>query len=237
VETTDAPAGDSDAVVPIHEALEERDLLPSTHLVDTGYVEAKLLVKTSREYEVDLYGPTRADYHWQSQAGRGFGAESFRIDWDKQQATCPEGKTSLSWTPAVDRGDNKVIKIKFSRIDCKLCPSRPLCTTTKHLRRTVTIRTQEAYEALQAARRRQQSEEFKEQYKKRAGVEGTISQAIRAFGMRRSRYIGLAKTHLQHLLTAAALNLVRLGEWLIETPRAATRSSHFERLMTPPQSA
>jgi transposase len=191
VETTDAPAGDSDAVVPTHEALEKKELLPSTHLVDAGDVEAKLLVKIPREYGVDLYGPTRADYHWQSQAGQGFDAGSFSIDWDKQQVTCPEGKTSLSWTPAIDRGDNEVIKIKFSRIDCKPCPSRSLCTTTKHLRRTITIRTQEAHEALQAARQRQQSEGYKEGYKKRAGVEGTISQAIRAFGMRRSRYMGM----------------------------------------------
>src|SRR5215468_10653882 len=203
VETTAAPTGDNDAVEPIHEALKKKELLPSTHLVDAGYVEAKLLVSISREYGVDLYGPTRADYHWQSQAGRGFDAESFRIDWDKQQATCPEGKTSLSWTPAVDHMDNEVIKIKFSSFDCKPCPSRIHCTTSKRLRRTVTIRSKEAYEALQAGRRRQQSEEFKEQYKKRAGVEGTISQAVRAFGMRRSRYRGMAKTHLQHILTAA----------------------------------
>jgi Transposase DDE domain len=173
-----------------------------------------LLVKIAREYGADLYGPTRADYHWQSQAGRGFDAGSFRIDWDKQEATCPEGKTSLSWTPAVDSGDNEVIKIKFSRIDCKPCLSRSLCTTAKHLRRTVTIRTQEAYEALHAARQRQQSEGFKGQYKKRAGVEGTISQAIRALGMRRSRYMCLA-----------------------ETPRAAMRKSHFERLITLSQPA
>jgi transposase len=237
VETTDAPASDSDAVGSIHEALEKRDLLPSTQLVDTGYVEAKLLVKISREYSVDLYGPTRGDYHWQSQAGRGFDAESFRIDWDKQQAICPEGKTSLSWTPAVDRGDNEVIKIKFSRIDCKLCPSRILCTTAKSLRRTVTIRAQDAYDGLRIARERQKTEEFKEQYKKRAGVEGTISQAIRAFGMRRSRYIGMGKTHLQHILTAVALNLVRIGEWLAGTPRAKTRKSQFERLMALPQTA
>src|SRR5262249_19310570 len=89
VETTAAPADDSDAVEPIHEALEKKELLPSTNLVDAGYVEAKLLVRISREYGVDLYGPTRADYHWQSQAGRGFDADSFRIDWDKQQAICP----------------------------------------------------------------------------------------------------------------------------------------------------
>jgi transposase len=237
VETTAAPTSDSDAVEPIHEALEKKDLLPGTHFVDAGYVEAKLLVSISREYGVDLYGPTRADYHWQSQAGRGFDAESFCIDWEKQQAICPEGKTSLSWTPAIDHTDNDVIKIKFSSFDCKPCPSRINCTTSKRLRRTVTIRPKEAYEALQAGRRRQQSEEFKEQHKKRAGVEGTISQAVRAFGMRRSRYRGMAKTHLQHVLTAVAINIVRISEWLIETPRAATRTSHFERLMAMPSPA
>jgi hypothetical protein len=103
VETTPAPGGDYEAVEPIHEALERKELLPSTHLVDTGYVEAKLLVTIPRQYGVDLYGPPRSDVHWQSKAGRGFDAGSFQIDWDKQEATCPEGKRSLSWSPAVPR--------------------------------------------------------------------------------------------------------------------------------------
>src|SRR5262249_8259922 len=141
---------------------------------------------------------------------------------------------SCNKAPAIDHMDNEVIKIKFSSFDCKPCPSRIHCTTSKRLRRTVTIRPQAAYEALQAGRRRQQSEEFKEQYKKRAGVEGSVSQAVRAFGVRRSRYRGMAKTHLQHILTAVAINIVRVSEWLIETPRAVTRKSHFERLMAMP---
>jgi transposase len=235
VETTPASAGDHEAVEPIHQALETKELLPSTHLVDTGYVEAKLRVTIPGRYQVDLYGPTRSDVHWQAKAGSGFDAGSFQIDWDKQEATCPEGKKSLSWSPAIDDRDNEVIKIKFSSTDCKPCPSRALCTTAKHMRRTITLRTQEGYKALQAARRRQQSEEFKKEHQKRAGVEGTISQAVRAFGMRRSRYRGMAKTHLQHVLIAVALNLARLGEWLMGTPRALTRKSNFERLMKLPQ--
>jgi transposase len=111
VETTEAPVGDSDAVVPIHDALKAKALLPRTHLVDTGYVEAKLFVQLPRDYGVDSVGPTRSDYHWQSQAGYGFAAGDFQIDGQRQQATCPQGKTSLSWTPAIDRRDNEVIKI------------------------------------------------------------------------------------------------------------------------------
>ncbi|WP_417553733.1 transposase [Microbispora sp. NBC_01189] len=64
-------------------------------------------------------------------------------------------------------------------------------------------------------------------YQIRAGVEGTISQAVRGHGQRRSRYIGLAKTHLQSVLTATAINLVRLDAWLTGTPLGPTRTSHF----------
>ena len=64
----------------------------------------------------------------------------------------------------------------------------------------------------------------------RAGVEGTLSQGIRAFGLREARYIGLQKTHLQHLATAAAINVVRTVRWLEGTPHAQTRTSRFAAL-------
>jgi transposase len=72
---------------------------------------------------------------------------------------------------------------------------------------------QPLHAALPAARQREQTEEFKEYYKKRAGIEGTISQGVRAFGLRCSRYLGQAKTALQHIAIAVAINLVRLGAW------------------------
>ncbi|WP_190273142.1 transposase, partial [Methylorubrum extorquens] len=50
-------------------------------------------------------------------------------------------------------------------------------------------------------------------------------------GLRRSRYLGLAKTHLQHLLTAAAINLGRLAAWIDDAPTARTRRSAFTRIM------
>jgi len=62
-------------------------------------------------------------------------------------------------------------------------------------------------------------------------VEGTISQSVRACGLRRSRYAGQAKTHLDHVLTAAALNCWRLSDWLAEAPRATTRRALFVRLL------
>jgi transposase len=89
------------------------------------------------------------------------------------------------------------------------------------------------HEALQAARQRAQTEEFKEHYKKRAGIEGTISQGVRAFGLRRSRYVGQAKTALQHIAIAVAINLVRLGAWWKGMTPGTTRVSAFARVMQP----
>jgi transposase len=61
-------------------------------------------------------------------------------------------------------------------------------------------------------------------------VEGTISQAVRAFGLRRSRYRGLPTTRVQHAATAAAINLARVAAWLEDRPRASTRTSRSARL-------
>ncbi len=83
-----------------------------------------------------------------SQSENGLRCRSLLIDWEKQQAMCPEGHTSSSWTQAIDKGTNEVIKIKFSTTDCQACPARSLCTQSiRDQRRTVTIRPQEQYVA------------------------------------------------------------------------------------------
>jgi transposase len=232
VETTPAPLAD-DAVVPlIHEALAERDLLPEVHIVDTGYVDAEELVNSQQQYGVDLFGPTREDYHWQAREGTGFEASQFVVDWQHECATCPAGQTSSSWTPAQDRRGNPVIKIKFAMQDCRPCPSRELCTHSQSAspRRVLTVRPQQQYLALQAARHRQATQAFKTAYATRAGIEGTLSQGIRAFGLRQARYRGQGKVHLQQVFTATALNLCRMYAWLTEQPRAKTRQAAFVRL-------
>src|SRR5262249_27830638 len=91
------------------------------------------------------------------------------------------------------------------------------------------LQVQKVHEALQGARAREQTEAYAEQYRARAGVEGTHTQAVRRCGLRHCRYVGESKVHLQHLLTAAALNFVRVGAWLIERPRARPRESAFVR--------
>lgn len=211
--------------------LDRKALLPAEHIVDTGYVDAKLLVESQRDYQIDLVGPTRRNYQWQAREAKGFDADHFLIDWKKQQAVCPEGHTGSSWTPAIDNRTNEVIKIKFSTTDCQACPVRSLCTqSSRHTRRTVTFRPEFQYLALKQRREQEQTREFTQVYAKRAGIEGTISQGVRMMGLRRSCYIGQEKTHLQHIATTAALNLVRCMAWFDGLPRAQTRRSAFARL-------
>jgi len=71
---------------------------------------------------------------------------------------------------------------------------------------------------------------WKRRYRVRAGIEATLSQGVRAFGMRRSRYIGLAKTGLQQVCTAVAMNVSRIVNWLDGRPRAKTRVTRFAAL-------
>lgn len=230
VETTQAHISDTDQTQPIHEALDRKALLPKEHVVDAGYVDGTLLVESLEDFDVELIGPVRPDVSWQAKAANGYDLSQFQIDWEKHQVTCPEGKQSKCWTPSKDAWDNPTIRIKFSRTDCRLCPHRDLCTKGKSEPRSLTLRPQAEHEAIQAVRQAQLTEEWKSRYNVRAGIEGTLSQGIRVFGMRRTRYIGLAKTHLQHLLTAAAMNVVRLANWLAGIPRAKTRTSRFAKL-------
>jgi transposase len=233
VETMRGPTADGAATPKIHAALQQRGLLPGTPSVDTGFLDADLLVRSQERYDVDLLGPTRLDYHGQAREGAGCDAQHFQIDGDRQHAICPAGKTSISWTPAVDNRGNAVIEVTCSPKDCRPCPQLARCVRSqkRYPRRTVPIRPQPHYHALQAARQREAPEVFQAEYAGRAGIEGTISRGIRSTRLRRTRDRGLVRVHLGHILTAVGLNVLRLGDWWRETARAQTRLTPFARLM------
>lgn len=230
VATTPATTADVMVTETIHAELAARDLLPSEHLLDTGYMSVSHLITARTDYEVELLGPVLPDNSWQAQAGKGFDSTAFDIDWDEQTVTCPQGQVNHTWSSSHDQTGQEVIHMRFARADCRVCSCRADCTHSQTAGRSLKLYPEPLHTALQAARQQQTTEDFKTQYRERAGIEGTISQETRAFGMRRSRYIGLKKTHLQHVITAAATNLVRWWAWATETPHAQTRQSRFARL-------
>lgn len=228
VTTTIGPIPDRHALPEIHATLDQRELLPEHHLVDAGYVDAESLVASQAAYQIDLVGPTAKDYRWQAREQSGYALSDFSIDWERQQARCPQGQISSSWTPTRTR-NQEIIKIKFGYATCGGCPVRSKCTQAR--RRSLSVRRQEAHFALDAARQREKTEEFKKEYAKRAGVEGVHAQGVRRMGLRRSRYIGEPRTHLQHVITATAMNVCRLHDWLEGVAPHSTPLSHFARFM------
>jgi transposase len=230
VETTPATTPDDQMIATVHASLEPRGLLPAEHLVDKGYTDSQVLVESQRTYGVTLLGPVADDPSWQARAGTGFDKAQFLVDWERKVVTCPMGKQSISWLPNTYPQNGMTWEARFARKDCTPCPQRAQCTRAKKEPRIVGLQAQEQYEALHAARQRQTTDAFAQQYAPRAGIEGTHAQGMRRCGLRQARYIGLARTHLQHIATAAALNVVRIGEWLAGTPQAKTRCSPFAAL-------
>jgi transposase len=229
VETTPATTPDDNMVTCVHASLEQRALLPAEHLVDKGYTDSQVLVESQRTYGVALIGPVADDPSWQARTGTGFDKSQFVVHWERKVVTCPMGKQSISWLPNTYK-NGITWEVRFARRDCTPCLHRAQCTRAKKEPRLLGLQEREHHEALQAARHRQTTKAFQRQYAPRAGIESTHAQGMRRCGLRQTRYIGLAKTHVQHLATAAALNFVRLGEWLAGTPRAKTRYSSFAAL-------
>jgi transposase len=229
VHTTAATATDVKQLSAIQQRLATSGMLPAEQLADSSYVCGSNLV-SSHACQIDLIGPAFKDNTWQAKASEGFDLASFRIDWEKKRVTCPREHRSIRWSKTKTARGRSMIHIDFSADDCSACPSRSSCTRAKDLPRTLTLQPREEHEAIQFARKRQNAEEFASLYSQRAGIEGTVSQGVRAFGLRQARYRGLKRTHLQELATATALNVGRIANWLNGVPTALTRRSQLAAL-------
>jgi transposase len=144
-------------------------------------------VQSEQQHAITLLGPVNRDSAWQAQPDQGFSLADFALDWEAQQARCPQGKVSQHWSEGRDGEGNACIRIAFDPKDCRLCECRCQCRKAKAGAPSRTIRPQQQHQALQAARLRQQTAEFKQQYAKRAGNEGTLSQGVRRCSFSRAR--------------------------------------------------
>jgi transposase len=227
VATTTATVPDVAMTAPIHQQLADKNLTPAEHLVDSGYPSADIIVEAARLHGITLVSPMLLDHSAQARAGAGYDQASFTIDFDAEQATCPQGATSSSWSPARQR-DTDAIVVSWSTTTCKPCPAKALCT--KGSRRHLSIRPREEHQALADARARQTTDQWKTTYAARAGVEGTMRQTTHVTGIRTARYRGLPKTTLEHTIAATAINLIRLDAYWTGHPLDRTRTSHLTRL-------
>ncbi|GAB2741568.1 IS1182 family transposase [Kitasatospora kifunensis] len=232
VATTDATVADTETTDRIHQGLAARELLPGEHDVDAGYVTAAHILTARDEHGIELLGPVGPDTHHDNHPGEHFNQSTFSIDWQARTVTCPQGKISASWSNQRKSSGTPLARVHFTAQDCVSCPVREKCTTATNGKwgRSLTLLPRDQQEVLEARRREQLTDEWKQRYDTRAGVEGTISQAVRRTRIRRTRYTGLARTSLGHVLAATAINIIRLDAWLTETPLGKTRTSHLARL-------
>jgi transposase len=232
VETTIAPASDVEQLGAIQDHLATNCLLPAEHLVDAGDVRTSNLVASQQDHQVALIGPIYEDRAWQAKADVGFALAQFRIDWDAPVVTCPQGHTSARRESLADDRHPDLVHVGFDRADYFACPVRSQCTRSKAQARTLTLRPREEHEALLGLRQRQVTPEFRALYGQRAGIEGTISHGVRAYDLRHARYRGLAKTHVQEVAIATALNLDRLAHWFADLPRISAKPSRLAALVS-----
>jgi transposase len=232
VATTRATVPDVAMTEPIHDLLDAAGLLPGEHAADAGYTSADLLL-AARARGITLLGPLLSSARARP---AGYDAQAFAIDWDTRKVTCPRGVTSTAWSPHTRQGTPMIV-VQFPAAACRACPVRDACTTASPASRTgrqLHLRPREIHQAVAAARGAQSGQHWKNRYKIRAGVEGTIRQATHVTGIRRARYLGLPKTRLEHHAAAAAINLIRLDAWQTGKPLDRTRTTHLQRLHLTP---
>ncbi|WP_203831567.1 IS1182 family transposase [Actinoplanes palleronii] len=227
VVTTAATVADTAMTATIHDQLAGKNLTPAEHLLDSGYPSAELIVSAAHDHGITLVAPLLTDNSAQARAGHGYDKAAFTFDYDTRRGTCPQGRTSSSWSPCQTRGTDTII-VAWAATTCQPCPARQLCTTAT--RRKIGLQPRAIHEALTTARHLQTTDQWKTTYQARAGVEGTIRQATHVTGIRTARYRGLPKTSLEHHLAATSLNIIRLDQYWTGRPLDRTRTTHLQRL-------
>jgi transposase len=229
VHTTVATVPDSRTVEPIHRDLAARGLAPSRHYLDSGYPSAAGVGHARDAYGITMITPLLGDNSAQARAGHGYARDDFAFDHDTRTTTCPQGQTSSTWNDCVQKG-KAVIVASFIRATCHPCPARDLCTTSARGTRQLTVPPREIYQIQQANRTAQHDTTWQHDYKRRAGIEGTMNQAANTIGLRKARYRGLKKVELEHRIAATAINLTRLDAYFTDQPLNRGHTSRLLRL-------
>ncbi|MCY3024164.1 MAG: transposase [Planctomycetota bacterium] len=192
-----------------------------TMLADGGYASATN-TRLAAAAGVDLVSPPRGNNHHGY-----FPAGVFEFDFERQVARCPAGCESAFWKL---RG--REISIRFRACDCKACPVRGECTSSKRGRSRGISKD---YEQLVADRERAAGQDFAKLYRHRAPIEATMSHLVHDCGLRRSRFRGRPKRALHAIFAATALNVRRLLHCLpgAEDPHNGPAAAHFARFLAP----
>jgi hypothetical protein len=223
VQTAPATENDAHRLDAIQQRLQERGLLPQEHLADTTYVTGQNMAH-SLQRGVLLLGPAYPDTSPQARIDGGLTQEQFEVDYARRQVRCPGGAVSVKWAVAREDGEERGVQVAFAAKDCAACALYARCVLSKSPTPQGRSLLLAPYRTLILQRRKeQQTQAFQERYRKRAGVEASLSEGVRSHGLRQARYVGLARVGVQHILVAMAMNMKRVARWLAGLKREEER--------------
>ncbi|HWH70996.1 MAG TPA: transposase, partial [Candidatus Sulfotelmatobacter sp.] len=192
---------------------------PPVQYADGGYISGAALARAQAQGR-QLIGPAQSPA---SLEGGRFTTEAFDIHVEERRAVCPAGHPSTLCSRMTNKKNGEV-KYRFGwSAPCAGCALRAQCLQPKQRRRRLEVG--EHHSLVQARRREQKTESFQEDYHRRNGIEGTISELKRGHGLGKARYRGLAKTGLQNYFTGAACNVKRWINRVRWTLQQAARSA------------
>jgi hypothetical protein len=171
-----------------------RRILPDQHMVDGGYVTAAHVLTSGDEHRVDRTG--RIGHP----SGRTSPADRVPHRLARQDCDVPPGQDQPQLVhPAQEqRYRTRPRPLRRGRLHRLPRPERACTNAAANGKwgRSLTLLPAAQQQILDTRRREQATDQWQENYHIRAGVEATLSQITQRTGIRRTRYTGKDKTHL-----------------------------------------
>lgn len=203
VDVEPAHCHDSNALEPALKDTEQRSLLPEELEADTHY-GSRDNKKKAKEHGVNLIAPLPGKKPKNNLVDFEFDPKTHEVK------RCPEGHTPTR----IKHNKKGTITGIWSQDACGTCPVFSTCAVKKSKNGyRLLYNHNEADAALH--RRYEHSEEFKDKYRYRAGIEATNSRYIHMTGARRMRYRGLKRIDYAARLKALGINMFRTARFMV----------------------
>lgn len=201
IEVEPASASDANAFIPIMESIQERNLCPKEIQADSLYGSDENHQAAQSE-GIDLVAPTMG-----TTPKDKFSLSDFNLADDGHIIECPEGHAPTHKTRKGDQKAERLIQA-FPLDTCMNCPSLQNCPV-KPGKKYAYYRYSAKSARIAQRRQHEQTDEFKSQYRWRAGVEATMSELDRRTGLKRLRYRGMKSVRFAATMKAVGINIFR----------------------------
>jgi len=204
VDVEPAHEHDAHALHPAIDAVQERDCCPKELTCDTLYGGDDNVQKAAVK-GVEVVAPLKGP----APAGE-ISLSDFEIDETTQFVTrCPEGYEPDN----ICRTRTNRIRARFPKKTCGTCPNQKHCPV-KLEKKAAFLRYDDKILRLAQRRAYEQTKEFKDRFRWRAGIEGTNSHLKSDVGVGRLRVRGINSVRFAVVLKALGLNILRCAEAL-----------------------